>query len=246
MEISEYKNIFENEEYHFFYVANSQLIHTLAANALCFKQKKIRILDAGCGTGFLAKKLEKLGKVVGVDISSHALHFAKKRAIEVRKASVEKLPFKKNAFDLVVSVDVIYHKDVLDDKKALKEFFRVLKRKGTLILRVPANKWLRLSHDKFVHTRQRYSKEELMTTITSAGFVIEKLTFVNGFLLPLAVIRYVLERMRPKQKASSVVTRLPWLFNKALLILLLLENKLVLSTGLPFGLGLLAVCRKSK
>lgn len=78
MNISEYRNIFENEETHFFYRANHEIFISLLDQYLP-KHKKLKILDAGCGTGLFAKKLEKYGVVTGADISSEAIKFSKKR-----------------------------------------------------------------------------------------------------------------------------------------------------------------------
>lgn len=243
MEIQEYRNIFENEGTHFFYVGNRHLVLSLAARYLAKNKNAVKILDAGCGTGLLAKKMEQFGEVVAVDNSPEAIKFAKKSGVNARLASVNKLPFKDNVFDLVTSVDVIYHK-MVDDKKALAEFFRVLKPGGILILRVPANKWLNLRHDAYVYTRERYGKGELLEKLKIAGFKIEKISFVNLALLPLAAIRYLFERLNPGRKASSGVEKAPSSINAVLTFILSLEALLITKLNLPFGLGLVAVCRK--
>lgn len=153
------------------------------------------------------------------------------------------LPFKENIFDLVVSVDVIYHKEV-DDQKALSEFFRVLKPGGVLVLRVPANKWLNLRHDKHVHTRERYGKAELLEKLERADFRIEKISFVNFVLLPLAAIRYFFERLNTDKETSSGVGYVHPFVNAVLTFILSLEARLITKLNFPFGLGLVAVCRK--
>ena len=244
MEISEYKNIFENEERHFFYAANHNLILSLLKK-YAKSSRNLKILDAGCGTGLLARKLAAFGEVWGIDISPHALYYAKKRNVRVKKASVTALPFKSDTFDVVVSIDVIYHQKVKNDVKALKEFYRVLKSNGILILRVPSNKWLHLAHDRHVHTRERYTKEELRRKLTKAGFSIEKISFVNMFLLPLAIVQQLWETIVPHHITSSMVKPLPLVLNNALITLLSFENTLISRINLPFGVGLITVCRKS-
>lgn len=241
MDISEYRNIFENEKSHFFYVGNHKIILSLVEKYT--KGLDLKILDAGCGTGLLAKKLEQFGEVLAIDSSPEAIKFAKRRGVNARLASVNKLPFKGGSFDLVVSVDVIYHRDV-DDQKALGEFFRVLKPAGVLILRVPANKWLNLRHDKHVHTRERYGKGELLEKLKMAGFKIEKISFVNFALLPLAALRYFFERLNKDKEISSGVEHAHPFLNAVLIFILSLEARLITKLNFPFGLGLIAVCRK--
>lgn len=246
MEISEYKNIFKNEARHFLYLSR----HNLVLSLLKLYLKKgspqdITILDAGCGTGLLVKKLEKLGKVLGVDVSPQAIYYAKKRNVRVKKASVTALSFKGDTFNVVVSIDVIYHQKVKNDEKALKEFYRVLKPNGILLLRVPANQWLHLSHDRHVHTRQRYEKEELRKKLTRSGFIIEKLSFVDALLLPLAFIQQLWETIvPPPATSSSAIKPLPPLLNSLFLLLLSFEVSLIKRIDLPFGIGLIAIGRK--
>lgn len=244
MEISEYKNIFKSEETHFFYVGNHKVIISLVEK-YAGRAGGLKILDAGCGTGLLAKKIKKYGDVAAVDISPYAVKLAKIRGVPARQASVDKLPYKNNAFDLVVSVDVIYHRRV-DDKKALAEFFRALKPGGVLILRVPANKWLGTLHDEHVHTRERYSKENLKEKLESAGFEIEKLSFVNLSLVPLVLGRRVWEGIMKPRGSASAVSKFPWVLNSLLSFLLSLEAGFLREGNLPLGIGLVAVCRKPR
>src|SRR3989344_4672699 len=130
MEKTEYKNIFDNEGTHFYYVGTHKAVITLLNSYLKSKRNNL-ILDAGCGTGLLIKKLSTFGEVWGIDTSSEALKLAKKNNItKIKKASVEKIPFKDNYFDAIVSIDVLYHREVKSDIAALIEFKRVLKPGG--------------------------------------------------------------------------------------------------------------------
>lgn len=241
MEIQEYKNIFENESSHIFYVGTHQIILSLVKKYI--KRRGLEILDAGCGTGLLAKKMQEFGQVWGIDIHPEAIKYAKKRGIKVKKASVTNIPFKDNFFDLVVSIDVIYHQQVEDDQKTLREFFRVLKPEGILIIRVPANKWIKTRHDQYVHTRERYSREELKMKLMKAGFLIKKLTFINATAFPLSIFQHLINKI-PSHQPSSIITPLPNYLNLSLLPLLWLENFIMERIGLPFGVGLIAVCKK--
>lgn len=244
MEISEYKNIFKSEETHFFYVGNHKVIISLVEK-YAPRAGRLKILDAGCGTGLLAKKLARFGNVAAIDASPEAVKFSQKRGVSARRASVNKLPFKVGSFDLIVSVDVIYHKAV-DDEAALGEFFRVLRPGGILIIRVPANKWLGTLHDEHVHTRERYSKENLKEKLEGAGFEIEKLSFVNLSLVPLVLGRRVWERVMKPKGSASAVSKFPWVLNSLLSFLLSLEASFLREGSLPLGIGLVTVCRKPR
>ncbi|MBI4058810.1 class I SAM-dependent methyltransferase [Candidatus Microgenomates bacterium] len=237
MEIAEYENIYKNESSHFLYTSRHKIIINLVRKYFR-KSHALKILDAGCGTGLFAKKLAKFGDVTGIDISSRALKFAQKRGIKTKKASVIKLPFKENYFNLLVSIDVLYHRAVEDDVKALKEFFRVLKPNGLLIIRLPANKWIKTIHDQHVHTRQRYDKVELRNKLIKVGFAIEKLYFVDGLLLPISLLQSLWQKVVPAKTTESAVKPLPKLINNMLAYLLSQDVEW------PFGIGLIAVGRK--
>ena len=229
MKISEYQKLFDNETTHFFYVSLHNLIIDEIEKLLPMYGK---ILDAGCGTGLLTKRLEKFGDVTSVDINPEAIRFCKKRGVKVIKASINELPFEDNSFDIVTSIDVLYHKGV-NDKLAIKEFYRVIKPKGFLILRVAANNWLSSEHDQKVHTRHRYSKTEIGEKLEGAGFRVAKLSFMNFSLLPAAILfkNLSLKKVNP-------------FVNFIFKYILAVENKLLGHINLPQGTGLFAVAKK--
>ncbi len=245
MESSEYKTIFENEETHFYYQANHKILLSLIARYTKKNSNNI-ILDAGCGTGLFAKKLSQFGTVTGIDIHPHALSFSRRRGVRVRKASVESIPFKDNTFDIVASIDVIYHKAVVDDIKALREFIRVLKPGGLLVLRVPSVNWLRRTCDAKTHTRERYTYDVLKKRLQGVGFSIKRLSYINLILLPPALAAFVWEKMKKTTSYSSPLTKLPFPLNAFVSFVLTLELHLLNWIDLPLGLGLVAVCKKPK
>lgn len=245
VEIQEYRNIYENEGKHFFYRANRALFLSFISGLRKKSGRPLKILDAGCGTGLLAKKLRAFGEVTGVDIDPRAIFYSKKRGIKVRKASINNLPFKSKTFDVVVSMDVLYHKRV-NDKKALSEIYRVLKPHGYVLLRVPANPILFSSHDRFVHTRERYIKSKLFKKLTNAGFGVEKISYVNSILFFPALAKVVFEKITGARHSSSGINRIPNILNQTIIVLSSVESLILKHFSLPIGIGLFAVAKKQK
>lgn len=97
-----------------------------------------KILDIGCGKGYLLYEFKKLlpnCTVVGFDISQHAINNAKeevKKNLFIHKAE-DTYPFKGKEFDLVVSITTLHNLYINDLKKALQEIERVGKNKFVVV-----------------------------------------------------------------------------------------------------------------
>ena len=100
------------------------------------------VLDVGCGDGFITNLLSEYCKhVVGVDSSRTGISLASS-LVDISKAdfvlgSVNNLPFKESAFDVITLFEVIEHIPVKLVKKALMDIKRVLKKDGILIVTTP-------------------------------------------------------------------------------------------------------------
>jgi 2-polyprenyl-3-methyl-5-hydroxy-6-metoxy-1,4-benzoquinol methylase len=98
-----------------------------------------RILDLGCGSGWLTAILGQFGPTTGVDLSDHAVREACKLYPWVRFYSANILEWDEASqlekFDIVVSQEVIEH--VSDKPKYLRIAFDFLKDGGTLLLTTP-------------------------------------------------------------------------------------------------------------
>tara|TARA_B100000989_G_scaffold298989_1_gene291713 strand:- start:7567 stop:8166 length:600 start_codon:yes stop_codon:yes gene_type:complete len=108
---------------------------------------KSKILDVGCGKGYLLYELKKFlpnCQILGLDISKHAIKnshkFVKKNLI-VYDAK-KKFPFKTNEFDLAISFGLYHNFNLLELEIALKEFSRIAKKKYLMVESYRDNKEL--------------------------------------------------------------------------------------------------------
>lgn len=136
---------------------NRQYVIDPAILRILGEVKKKRILDAGCGNGYLCRLLSRKGaEMVGVDVSKRAIELAEiseeenPMNIEYHVASICNLNMCENAsFDAVVSNLVL--QDLQDLSAAVGELSRVLKRKGKLVFSImhpcfsspPVHGWVR-------------------------------------------------------------------------------------------------------
>ena len=143
------------------------------------------ILDVGCGGGRTVSKLAAIatqGKVYGIDHSKESVAMAMRTnkqwidiaRVEVREASVSRLPFSEGAFDVVTAVETHFWWPALPTD--LREVLRVLRPGGRLILIAEVYKGSAASTSK---AAERYSEktgmallsiEEHRELLTNAGY----------------------------------------------------------------------------
>ena len=104
---------------------------------------KVRVMDAGCGSGSLAidvKRKYPHAVLYAVDADSRILTIAGKKSqeqkvqIHFREAFLQKLPFPHDSFDVVYSSLVFHHLNSEIKKEAMREIHRVLKKEGRFLM----------------------------------------------------------------------------------------------------------------
>lgn len=187
MNKSLYEIFFKIQKKHWWFVARKEIV--LDAIHRYLPQKKApKILDIGCGSGYMLNTLESIGQVSGMDMSDDAIGFSKEIfSGEVKKGFLPaNIPYPKNNFDIVVALDVIEHVD--DDVAALVGIREHMTDGGKAIITVPASMLLWSEHDVVNEHKRRYTLEELKTKLLASGFVIEKISYFNTLLFPLVLV----------------------------------------------------------
>jgi SAM-dependent methyltransferase len=241
---AEYQRLFEAEGTHWWFVGMRAIAFALLDDA---RPESVDggpplILDAGCGTGSNLEHLAERGPAVGVDLSQEALRFCLLRGVSVARAGLLDLPFRDSVFDCITSFDVLYHRWIQDDAAAVKEIVRVLRPGGVLLLRLPALEALRGAHDEAVHTRHRYTKDEVKHLLEEAGLTLLRATYCNTLLLPIIALRRGLDRFtgREESDVNFLPRPLEWAFRNVLS----LEARLLRHVSFPVGASVFALGRK--
>jgi demethylmenaquinone methyltransferase/2-methoxy-6-polyprenyl-1,4-benzoquinol methylase len=110
------------------------------------------VLDLGTGTGRLAGYLPAGARPIGVDLSERMLLEARSR-LPVVQGSALRLPFRKEAFDRVISAFVL--RSLPDLGSAFAELARVVRRGGSISLldiTAPLNRLLRIGFHGYFGT----------------------------------------------------------------------------------------------
>lgn len=236
--------MFRAEDHHWWY-SGMRAITTAVLDRYVGRGHAMSILDAGCGTGAGMQYLAGYGLVAGVDLAPEALSFCRQRGLErLGRASIAELPFADATFDLITSFDVMSSCERDLASAALREFARVLRPGGHLLLRLPAYQWLYGRHDELVHTRHRYTRGELSRRLQEHGFRLEHTSYANCLLFPLAAMKRLKDRLLPPKQARSDVSISGGWTNSLFGWLLRAEAPWVSRVGLPFGLTVVALARK--
>jgi 2-polyprenyl-3-methyl-5-hydroxy-6-metoxy-1,4-benzoquinol methylase len=101
------------------------------------------ILDAGCGSGWLIKKLKNdYPQIYGCDYSTNLVNIAKKENpdIDITISDIlEELPYENNFFDTIILNMVI--QDTNNPKKVFENIYKKLKNAGEIIITIPNPKY---------------------------------------------------------------------------------------------------------
>jgi ubiquinone/menaquinone biosynthesis C-methylase UbiE len=121
-------------------LAKNNLLEHLARYDLVKPNLDQVILDIGCGSGHGSNSLSsKFKKVYGVDVSAHAIEYAKTNwqvpNIEFIVGSGTEIPFGENTFDAVTAYEVFEH--ICDWQKFLTEIKRVSKPGAIIYISTP-------------------------------------------------------------------------------------------------------------
>lgn len=210
-----------------------------------------RVVDVGCGTGGVMSWLHAFSPhVSGLDIAEDALHFCRKNGLKnLHLGSATDLPFATESADAITCLDVLVQlPGPADDLQALREIYRVLAPGGYALVRVAAYRWMHSAHDEALRTSRRYSRSELVARARTAGFEVERATYANMFLFPLAALHRLLLKPLKVTTGGSDVRPLPRplrFLNRPFKAMLTLEAGLIQSgCSLPFGLSVVVLLRK--
>ena len=208
--------------------------------------KRSRVaVDVGCGTGRNMQLLSNYSDCVfGFDFSRVAVGLAASQGLRVACADCKAMPLADASAELLSALDVLEHLD--DDMRGLREFHRVLKSDGLLLLTVPAYRFLWSEHDEALWHRRRYVASELHVKLTCSGFRVLKRTYAVFFsFFPIVVYR-LFRGLFPKDplapKASHVF--LPAPLNKFLTGLLKIEAWMMGAVNIPWGTSIIVLAQK--
>ena len=145
-----------------------------------------RVLDIGCGNGYVLNMLAKQYecKFTGIDISPSIIENASKRChrfvksnrISLHCQNASSMSFADNSFEKIYTINTVYFWKNIDD--TMLEIWRVLNLNGVFINTLFSNETL----SAFPHTKygyKRFTVEELKSAGSNLGFSVNVIPILN-------------------------------------------------------------------
>ena len=247
MNPAEFANIARSERDFWWYRGMRDILFRLLDRRLAGRKFE-RVLEAGCGTGYLSGVMqqERGWPVVPMDISADGLRYARSMGVERPvQGDTTRLPFEDRSFDLVLSMDVLVHLPRPKEYDAMRELVRVLRHRGMLVIRTAALDVLRSRHSEFAFERQRFTRSRLIDLARTSGLRVHRCTYANALLLPVALAKFRLWEPLRRARAASGVEPVPGWLDRLLYAPLALESRWIAAgRGFPLGQSLLLLGEK--
>jgi SAM-dependent methyltransferase len=229
----------ELEDSYWWFRARNEIV---CATVSRFVQGGAALLDYGCGTGGIAKRLLGLGfQVIGADLSEFALSKCQSAGIPVLDLRKE-WPAPESV-DAILACDMLEH--VKDDVDELVKLRTAVRLGGHFVATVPAYEFLWSGEDYVSEHYRRYTKSRLRRLFRCAGYEVVRCTYFNTLLFPLMAAVIMGKRVfRPREMYRSNVQAVPNWQNACLYNIFARENWLVQRVGFPLGGSILIVARR--
>ena len=195
--------------------------------------ERLRVLNAGCGSGELSLRMAARGHtVVGIDPEPAYVRLARANAAGVypgcsfEVSSIEEYRGPGD-FDCVIATDVLEH--IADDRAAFAKLVGLARPGGLLLLTVPAGPWLFGYHDEQLGHFRRYTRSSLGRLVAGAC-TVDAIRYFGFSLIPVCYLYSKLLRRPYPVAESGDSTRRP-LVARALRGLMELERRIALPLG---------------
>ncbi|MFC5526623.1 class I SAM-dependent methyltransferase [Rhodanobacter ginsengisoli] len=237
-----YLEMASTESRHWWFAARREILSRIIEGLAL--PPSARILEAGSGTGGNLMMLSAYGLVSAIEMDEGACAVSRLKTegrFVIRQGCFpDDVPYEGETFDLIFMADVLEH--VERNVETLVALRRMLAPGGRMLITVPAYQWLWSPHDVFLQHTRRYTSKSLRQVLMQAGLRVDRLSYFNALLLPLAILARVKDRMMWGGKSSGTTTP-PALVNRTLFSIFRSERRLLGRFNLPAGVSVLAIAR---
>lgn len=193
-----------------------------------------KILDYGCGPGYMGKLFSKNNDVIFADMEKDELRTvggdSDRLIIDARYA-----PLKKEQFDYVICAGVMEH--IVEDELVLQNIYSLLRKGGKAIITLPAYSFMYGKHDEYIDHHRRYDRGPFIKMAKETGFTARYHKYSNSLMfLPFLLSNIFLSQVKTYKGKSRIENRIIPFLNFVCNV----EKRL----RFPFGIGLIFVLEK--
>jgi 2-polyprenyl-3-methyl-5-hydroxy-6-metoxy-1,4-benzoquinol methylase len=231
----------ELQNSHWWFRGRKDIVKYILKNII--KNNHNLILDIGSGSGGMISAIKELGTIESVELNKKLFYDLKKMNIKkiYHYDITKKRPNKK--YNIITLFDVLEH--IKNDEELLLQINNnLLKKRGVLVITVPAYNWLWTIHDDLNIHYRRYTKKEINRKLKKARLSIIKSTYFMTLLFPLAIASRV--KIKLFQLKSLDLYMPPFFVNKVLHNIFVFERRIIDKISFPFGLSILIIAQKLK
>lgn len=241
-----FARLVELEANNFWFRSRNRLITGLFRRFL-ERPARAKVLEIGCGTGFVLSALhaERRFDLVGAELHIEGLRFAKQRLpdVEFVQLNARTLPYR-GEFHAIGAFDVIEH--IQEDEEVMASVHAALLPDGLFFITVPQHAWLWSAADDDAKHKRRYSRRELLDKLQRNGFTVR---FCSSFVFTLLPLMYLSRRRRRAEATGNGGNydelKLPKIVDKLLAALMKVDELLIAARrSLPAGGSLVVVAQR--
>lgn len=244
MEKSYYKDYFVLEKEHWLFKIRKKIFFYFIKK---YSQAGSKIFDFGCGSGYLVEGLQKIGyDAYGSDFEKDAIDYGLNQSIKnLKLATGEKIDYPDKTFDVVTAFDVLEH--IENEKPIIREFVRILKPGGRVIISVPAYQWMWGVQDDISHHFRRYTACSLLAVFRDfPELKLVRKTYFNTFLFPpIAVVRLFSKWFNIKNRKSDFDVKTGFL-DVIFYHIFNFEHYFLKFINFPFGVSIALILEKNE
>jgi 2-polyprenyl-3-methyl-5-hydroxy-6-metoxy-1,4-benzoquinol methylase len=243
-----YRRLFQAEDQHFWFAGRNEVILTALRRQQLLRSGD-RVLDIGCGTGFVLRALEQAGLIgCGIDMHISGLRYARQRVSgPLICESATRIPFQ-SVFDIALLCDVIEH--TTHDSEVIRQASQAVKPGGMVLITVPANPSFWTELDIVSGHKRRYTAQSLQKALIQGGLKPIIVRHFNILLSPLQMaqrlytLRLSLTEQHDKDMLLERAIQVPTPWMNRLCRLLMSADIPLMRCAVPFGASLIALGKR--
>lgn len=181
------------------------------------RKRPIRIIDIGCGVGWISQRLLSFGQVIGIDSSQAAIEIARTRYPEVQFSCIDVLDNEEipqlGLFDLAIASEVIEH--IPDERRP--EFaskLSLLARPGGILIVTTPNRlvwkywWQEPKSQKWKQPVEDWCSPTELSSILANYFECLEISTFNFAFSKKGIYRILSNNLFKSRKLNSLARRL--------------------------------------